>query len=521
LRDLKGELFTLTNQVALFDKTRKEENDWNKKVVELTVAIQQQENLIDEIRSGEIYKNAFEWRFEFPEVLDDNGDFTGFDLVIGNPPYFSISTNERLRVLADRYETYVQTGDVYALFYELGINILKNNGFQSLIVSNKWMRANYGMYLRRYILSKSNPLLLVDFGQNLLFEHAIVHANIIFAQKCPNQESMSAIRFDDNKFSDFVKVLGAFIEKNKIDDLHFDENSWNIEQKKVLAIKNKVELRHLPLKDWEIKFNRGILTGLNEAFILDGKQKDRILMNEPQSAKFIKPILRGRDTRRYYADYKDYWILNIPKGYTIKTKLGIGGVVLEPVPSYGNVKFDEAWDWFSANHPLVAGHLAFFKQKAEKREDQGDFWWELRACSYIAEFEKPKIIFSEIVSEPQFYFDEKGYYPEATVFFITGKKLKYITALLNSKPVTYLFKTFYMGGELVGKIRYKKAFLEKVPIPIPSEEQELIIVDLVDRIILQKQQNKTTSAFESQIDQMVYKLYDLTQKEINLIEKAN
>ncbi|RLD83116.1 MAG: class I SAM-dependent DNA methyltransferase, partial [Bacteroidetes bacterium] len=143
-------------------------------------------------------------------------------------------------------------------------------------------------------------------------------------------------------------------------------------------------------------------------------------------------------------------------------------------------------------------------------------------CAYLDEFEKPKIIFSEIVSEPQFYYDEENYYPEATVFFISGEKLKYLTALLNSKAVTFLFKSFYMGGELVGKIRYKKAFLENVPIPYPTDEQEQPFIEKVNQILALKKADPkaNTSQLENEIDQMVYALYGLTDEEIGIIEDS-
>jgi hypothetical protein len=195
---------------------------------------------------------------------------------------------------------------------------------------------------------------------------------------------------------------------------------------------------------------------------------------------------------------------------------------MEPPPKYGNLFYDDAWEWFSKNNFAIANHLHSYKSKAIKREDKGDYWWELRACAYLQEFEKPKIIFSEIVSEPQFYYDEKGYYPEATVFFISGNHLKYLTALLNSKAVTFFFKNFYMGGELVGKIRYKKAFLENVPIPKPSIKEEANIEILVDQILALKKANPQadTSQLEEEIDELVYQLYDLTSEEVAVVKAS-
>jgi len=474
------------------------------------------------ILNNPIYKNAFEWRFEFPEVLDDNGNFIGFDVVIGNPPYFSLSSDSTLKAVSENYNCYIPTSDIYTLFYELSNSILKNDGLQCLITSNKWMRANYGVLFRKFIIEKTNPLLLIDFGQNLIFENATVHTNIILSQKSNNKNNLSGVRFQDNIFYYHKNTLKNYVDSNVINNLNFDENVWNIISKVTSKIKLKIEKKYKRLKDWDNKINFGIKTGLNEAFIIDNETKQKLIEEDSESLKFIKPILRGRDTRKYYAEFKNFWLINVPKGYTIKTKLNTGNVTMEPPPSYGNVIYDDAWEWFSKKNFAVANHLYNYKSKAIKREDKGDYWWELRACAYLKEFEKPKIIFSEIVSEPQFYYDEQGYYPEATVFFISGNHLKYLTALLNSKAVTFFFKNFYMGGELVGKIRYKKAFLEKVPIPKPTLEYENKIEALVDQILSLKKENPKadTSQLEAQIDELVYKLYDLTTEEIQIVQQS-
>ncbi|HOS15557.1 MAG TPA: Eco57I restriction-modification methylase domain-containing protein [Bacteroidales bacterium] len=522
LKKLQGELIKMTTQGQLFELSADEKEDWKIKMTKLTSEIQKLEAQIEEIKNNKIYENAFEWRFEFPEVLDDNGDFVGFDVVIGNPPYYSLSADSILSQLADKYTTYTSTGDIYALFIELSQQLLAKHAIATFIISNKWMRANYGQVLRKYIIENTNPVELIDFGQNLLFENAIVHTCIISLLKQKNQQALKGIRLPDNYFNNNNIHFNNYIKAHTIYPLTVDEGIWNIVKPSIERIKIKAEKSGKIIKDWKINFRRGLLTGLNEAFIIDDKTKERIIADEANNQKFIKPILRGRDTRKYYADFKNLWILNIPKGYTIKTNQGDDSIVMEPVPRYGFMEFDQAWAFFSHMHKDVAMHLLPFKEKAEKREDQGDFWWELRACSYIAEFEKPKIIFSEIVSEPQFFYDEEGYYPEATVFFMSGEKLKYLTALLNSKCVTFLFKTFYMGGELVGKIRYKKAFLEQVPIPYPTESQEMEVSTLVDAIISQKEQSPYSdiSKLEKQIDQLVYKLYDLTEEEIGIIENS-
>jgi hypothetical protein len=498
----------------------KEKKVFNKKVEVLSSDIKKLDTEIEEIKNNKIYENAFEWRFEFPEVLNNDGDFVGFDAVIGNPPYFSISTDASLSQISNNYKTFSSTGDIYSLFIELSLNIISSNSLSTVIISNKWMRANYGQILRKYIVENSNPIDIIDFGQNLIFDSAIVHTNIISLQKSNNKNQLNGVRFPDNYFDIPDQNFTQYITQNTVINLPVSDDIWNVLPSTLNSIKLKAEAKGKALKNWDVKINFGIKTGLNEAFIIDNETKNRIILEDKSSEKFIKPILRGRDTRKYYADFKGFWLLNIPKGYTIKSNSGDTNIIMEPMPRYGNMEFNNAWDFFESNHKSVANYLKTFKTKAEKREDKGDYWWELRACSYIGEFEKPKIIFSEIVSEPQFYYDEEGFYPEATVFFISGNNLKYLTALLNSKAVTFLFKSFYMGGELVGKIRYKKGFLENVPLPIPSENTESNIDKLVDKILTLKKENPSadTSALEKEIDQLVYELYGLTDEEIKIVE---
>ncbi|NOR46394.1 MAG: type II restriction endonuclease, partial [Candidatus Delongbacteria bacterium] len=513
----------VTDKLIDVELTAKEKAKEKKEKNKLVQEIDKLTNEIKEIKESVIYKNAFEWRFEFPEVLDEKGSFVGFDVVIGNPPYFSISSDKSLMKVANKFIVFNSSSDIYSLFIELGNNILRKRGYECLIVSNKWMRANYGKDLRKYLIENTNPIEVIDFGQNLLFESAIVHTNIILFQKDKNREVLDGVRFPDGYFpTSLSSDFNHYINENTISNLSVGSSIWNVIPNKLQEMKNKIE-KFVKLKNWDIEFNRGLLTGLNKAFVIDGKKRAKLIEKDGKSNNFIKPILRGRDTRRFYCTFKDQWVINIPKGYTIKTNIELDNMVSESVPPrYGNMPIDEALNWFQSELPSISTHLRSFMAKAKLRMDKGDFWWELRACSYIEEFEKPKIIFSEIVSEPQFYYDEMGYYPEATVFFISGQKLKYLTALLNSKAVTFFFKTFYMGGELVGKIRYKKAFLEQTPIPVPDKETELKINQLVDEILEKKKVDPKadTKELEKEIDSIVYQLYGLTDEEIKIVERG-
>lgn len=223
---------------------------------------------------------------------------------------------------------------------------------------------------------------------------------------------------------------------------------------------------------------------------------------DAKNGDIIKPILRGRDVRRYHATFADLWLINSHNGNRE------GNLTRVDVPKC---------------YPSIYEYLLRFRDKAESRFDQGTHWTNLRNCAYLDEIRKPKIVFSEIVSEPQFHLDTEGFYPEATVFFITGENLKYLVGLLNSKPATYFFRKFYAGGELVGKFRYKKAFLENLPIPVPREADRSRISSLVDQIISAKKEDpkSNTSRIEAKIDELVYQLYDLTDEEIGIVEGRN
>ncbi len=223
LKKLQGELIKMTTQGQLFELSADEKEDWKIKMTKLTSEIQKLEAQIEEIKNNKIYENAFEWRFEFPEVLDDNGDFVGFDVVIGNPPYYSLSADSILSQLADKYTTYTSTGDIYALFIESSQQLLTKHAIATFIISNKWMRANYGQVLRKYIIENTNPVELIDFGQNLLFENAIVHTCIISLLKQKNQQALKGIRLPDNYFNNNNIHFNNYIKAHTIYPLTVDE----------------------------------------------------------------------------------------------------------------------------------------------------------------------------------------------------------------------------------------------------------------------------------------------------------
>lgn len=475
------------------------------------------DTLIDQITEAH---PEFDFKIYFSEVFHKKGSseqdiIGGFDIVIGNPPYIQLQKDGgSLAKLYEKqkYETFSRMGDIYTLFYEKGLQLLKPEGHLCFITSNKWMRAGYGEGLRKFF-QKYNPKILIDLGPGI-FESATVDTNILIIQKRQTtQKKLKAVTLQRQN-GEPVNIE-AQLTKKGVTLSNLTKDSWFIGSNAEQKLKEKIERIGKPLKEWDVKIYRGVLTGLNEAFIIDSKKREEILANCNDEAErirteaIIKPILRGRDIKRYYYEWAGLWVIIIPTGWTNENRK--------------NKKPDEfIYDQF----PALMSYLKQYEEKAKKRDDQGDYWWELRHCAYYPEFEKEKVVYSEIVRQPQFYYDTEKFCVEATSFLMTGEKIKYICGLLNSNPVTYFFKKWYAGGGLgEDGYRYKKTFLEKLIIPpITPSNQSIVqqIEALVDKILFAKKGNSqtNTSEWEREIDRLVYKLYELTDGEIEVIEKG-
>ena len=404
----------------------------------------------------------------------------GFDIVIGNPPYIQLQNNGG--ELAQLYEgcgysTFARTGDIYCLFYERGWQLLKKNGHLCYITSNKWMRAGYGEKTRGFFANKTNPMLLIDFAGVKIFESATVDTNILQFSKSSNQhKTICAVTNKQNK--DSVKNLSDFVQQqNSVCDFGSSE-SWVILPPIEQSIKRKIEKVGTPLKDWDIQINYGIKTGFNEAFIISTEKRKEILANcqteeeRKKTDELIRPILRGRDIKRYDYEWADLWLIYIPWHFPFQFDENIQG------PS------DKAERAFKEQYPAVFSHMLQYKEQLSKRNKAETGiryeWYAMQrwGAKYWEDFSKPKIMYSEIVRSPQFYLDEQGqFFPEATTFILTGEHLRYLYNIFHSKVFTYFFKHFYAGGGLgEDGYRYKKVFFEKLPIPkmIGTPNQQVI-----------------------------------------------
>ncbi|GAA8379452.1 class I SAM-dependent DNA methyltransferase [Helicobacter pylori] len=477
---------------------------------------------LDDALSGGEYHNAFEWRFEFPEVLDDEGNFLGFDCIIGNPPYIRQEHIKDLKPLLQKqyYDFYNSSSDIYTYFFALAFNLLKEKGFSAFITSNKYARAKYGAKLRELLLKKTTIVSYMELNALKVFESATVDTSIIhFIKQPPLKESVfkyyEPIENDKENLKNTPSLL---MRQNAL-----STESFIFADTTLLNLRDKMENIGTLLKDWDIQINYGIKTGANEAFIIPTEKRDEILKNcddtqkdergmseRERTKELIKPILRGKDIKRYSYEWADLWVINTHNGYTSAFKSKIPPIDIE-------------------KYPAIKAHLDSHYDAIVTRSDQGDTPYHLRNCAYLEDFEKEKIVYGEIVQEPRFYLDngecELGvFYAEATSFILTGEHLRYLLGMLHSKLITFAFKTFYAGGGLgESGYRYKKAFIERLPIPkITEKNQELAdkITDYAERILKLKAKDPkaNTQELEKEIDALVYQLYNLTDEEIKTIE---
>ncbi|WP_144600700.1 class I SAM-dependent DNA methyltransferase [Campylobacter coli] len=458
--------------------------------------------------------HPFEWRFEFPEILDDDGNFQGFDLIIGNPPYIRQEEIKELKPnLAKNYKVYKGTSDIYTYFYELGFNILKSNGVLSFITSNKYTRAGYGEALREFLLKNVSILDYIDLNGIKVFDSATVDTSILSFEKLKSKDSSFRYLALDNEN---LKACGYSIDLCKdfkeLSQKSLSKENFTFSDESTNSLKAKIERIGTPLKEWQgLNIYRGILTGYNEAFIISTEKRNEILENckdeaeKERTAKLIRKMLRGRDIKRYSYEWAGLWVINTHNGYKNQNGEKIKAINIE-------------------NYPSLKKHFDKFYPQLEKRTDKGLTPYNLRNCAYIEEFEKEKIVYPCIMAKESCFSYETSFafaMAPANIIISNSDILKYILAFLNSDFIYLMLRKFYMGGGIEGELKTNN--LEKLPIPKTNSKNQKIadeLVNLVDEILKAKEQDKNanTQELENKINSLVYKLYNLTEDEIKIIE---
>ena len=381
----------------------------------------------------------------------------GFDIIIGNPPYIQLQNNsgELAKLYEDcGYSTFARTGDIYCLFYERGWQLLKEGGYLCYITSNKWMRAGYGDKTRGFFANKTNPLLLIDFAGVKIFESATVDTNILLFSKSDNlHKTLCAVTNKQNK--DSVNNLSDFVRQQDTICDFSTSDSWVVLSPIEQSIKKKIEAVGTPLKDWDINIYRGVLTGCNEAFIIDTAKRDEIISNcqtedeRKRTAELIRPILRGRDIKKYGYVENGLFLINTHNG--IRGKLP-------------RIDIND--------YPAVKAHLDRYWDKISARADKGDTPYNLRNCAYLEDFNKPKIIYPDICTFLSFELDTSCFYLSNTAYFLITEKeehLKYFLRVLNSSVMDWYYRTLSVQlGEKA--VRMFSIYVLNIPIPPISDE---------------------------------------------------
>jgi hypothetical protein len=475
----------------------KEEIDTLKwELIEETLKEQGKEDKLEEIKRlrRKNIRPFFIWKLEFSDVFREKG---GFDVVIGNPPYLPIQKIKESHGFNDaNYVTYSKSSDLYCLFYEQGVNLIKKNGILSYITSNSWMRTKYGKRLRNYFQEKTNPLILINFEDSQVFESAIVESNILILKKSSFQKKLEAVNID--KAFNGNGSLSNYFLANKISISNLNDEGWIIANEELVNLKNKVEKGNKTIKELGYYIVRGFTTGCNNAFYIDKSTKDTIESIDEKSKDIIKPILRGRDLTRWKASFANTYALVMIKGINI------------------------------SNYPAVEDYLKQYYKELCKKSGSAK-WYELQANpspQILNSFQEEKIVWGELSDKAKFVYEPDGYYLDATVFLMTGKNIKYVLAVLNSKLGQWYFEQISTSSGM-GTNRWKKYKIETFPLKENSRHDQAII-NLVNDIIEitftseydPKNPPVKQKELEKQIDQLVYKLYDLTEEEIGIIEDS-
>ncbi len=451
----------------------------------------------------------------------------GFDIVIGNPPYIQLQKNggelsklygpkeegkgRTKKIIPSQYQTFNSMGDIYCLFYERGYQLLKPQGRLCFITSNKWMRAGYGENTRKFFAENTNPELLIDFAGVKVFKSATVDTNILMFSKVKNRQKTSACVVK----KECIKDLSVFIRQNSTPCNFKTDESWVILSPIEQRIKAKIEAVGTPLKDWDIQINYGIKTGCNEAFIIDGATKKELIRQDPKSVEIIRPILRGRDIKRYGYSFDEdnglYLITTFPsrkidiEAYpAVKDWLINGNWVVKPTKAAPN------------GSPIGSGQVRLEQTGVvysgfKSRKKNNGKWFETQdSIAYWEDFFRQKIIFQEMVLEPSFVLDNDGkFFCLDTGRIITGNNIEHLIAILNSKLFFFAVKKFYAGGGLGEEgVRMKHTFFGKFHCPTFSTKTK----QRIDNLLQRKEY--------VEIDKIVYRLYNLTEEEISYIENS-
>lgn len=473
------------------------------------------------INAQEVLKQSLEWMVEFPEVLNEQGTFEGFDVIIGNPPYISLEklprdvsvyagmhrTDEQGYSGQKTYKTLESRGDIYSLFVERGLHLLRKGGLLSYIMPNKWEKVMYGRPLRELFL-QTNLTDLIDFGDNQIFEDATTYTCIIRMKK-EKQDGKLLI-------STIEKVNPETIhenveeEKEEFDTTKMSDAIWVVSSLDNFNAVERLKTQMISLGDYiHEESYYGIKTALSKAFLISIEKANDLLAQDHRSEEILRPFLQGRGLVAYGEAKAGSVLIYTPKGFTLNGM----GVVITDEQKRNNRRWKEelipseedAWQWFSSNYPAVASWLVDFKEAAKARQDKGDYWWELRACDYYDKFAEHKLFYQVFQTKPCFVYDESSTFCNNSMYFMTVPD-KALLALLCSRIGWWLITEFCPRIQNGAQLIWDN--FRQIPIP---RELPVSLNEYAERMMATINDEAEFQSTAKQIDDIVASLYGLTE----------
>jgi len=526
IQDLHSTFFDEDSR-AEKDKLRRELDalEWN--FMEATLREQGREAALAELKraSATHRKPFFLWRLHFGEVFQQRG---GFDVVIANPPYVRQEEIKEFKPAFKRaFECYTGTSDLYVYFYERGVKLLRPNGALAYISSNSFLNSGFGENLRRFFSANTRIRQIIDFAETKVFEAVTEPLVICLTRENAADNSVEFLKWDESvSLENIANVVRTDLQT--IAQSELKPESWQLESPAVLRLLEKLRAAGKPLGRYvKERFYYGIKTGLNEAFLVDRAARDRLISEHKSSADILKPFLRGRDVKRWQTEFAEQYLIKIESSENNQH------------PWSGKSE-KEAEKIFAATYPAIHARFEEFRSALKTREDQGKYFWELRSCAYWQEFKHSKILYQEINRTDCFALDDSGYFANNKLFMLPDAP-KFWLGIFNSRLGSWYLHSF-TGVPRGGFLALQWPVMKTFPIPAASAEQQKAVERLVERILAAKAQDARAdvifrtdpppantgaagataaqvSAWEREIDELVYALYALTPAEIKLVDE--
>lgn len=451
-------------------------------------------------------------RFVWGSVLiEDILSDKKFDLIISNPPHLRGEQFSVLKELLTGYSSSEYGADLYCYYVEKAASMLSEKGCAVFLISNKWRKAKYGEGLRS-LFAASAPSIMVDLPNDPHATGAVLPLSVVVF--CKENEKNETVRYVDASVMPAGSSIAEYVEYASAQPCAGAERSadtWDFTGR-AGSIEAEIGAKSISLVDCVGgEIYRGILTGLNEAFVIDAATANVIAETEKPSARFIVPFYSGRDVKRYYLPQAKKNLIFIRKGTTDKER--------------GDKRPD---CWLVENHQLLALHLAKYEQKAAKRRDKGDYWWELRSCAYSSVFEKPKIILPVITKRLSAVLSDKAAYVNDKCFVIAGGDY-FLLALLNSKLMDYIFRA-QSSPLMNGYYELRRSTLASLPVRRVSSSKLWLKEEIAEagkklsELYAEHPPSKygktpqDITEIERQLDRSVFRLYGISPSLVKIIE---